>query len=199
MPNYKFSVTLGVTQPRSARERACGRLQGLPSRRDHARGSTSLEQTRRKAGEPRSPPHFPPIHTLDSWIHQAPVPSARAPTRFDDPTGARGYDGPTMSLRDYDRRVATAMTIRSVPPRCDPLRAPLSLLTPVPRVCTVGPCRVLGPSQRILNARRVDGSEHPRGVRAHPSRTPPPPPRRSLPARARLSDRGAASPTTIPP
>jgi hypothetical protein len=98
MPNYKFSVTLGVTQPRSARERACGRLQGLPSGRDHARGSTSLEQTRPQAGEPRSPPHFPPIHTLDSWIHQAPVPSARAPTRFDDPTGAHGYDGWSSSL-----------------------------------------------------------------------------------------------------
>jgi len=54
------------------------------------------------------------------------------------------------------------MTIRSAPPHCDPLRAPLSLLTPVPRACTAGPCRVLGPSLRILNSRRVDGSEHPR-------------------------------------
>ena len=197
MPNYKFSVTLGVTQPRSARERACGRLQGLPSGRDHARGSTSLEQTRPQAGEPRSPPHFPPIHTLDSWIHQAPVPSARAPTRFDDPTGAHGYDGHTMSLRDYDRRVATAMTIRSAPPHCDPLRAPLSLLTPVPRACTAGPCRVLGPSQRILNARRVDGSERSRELQLQRTCLLPPLPRRELPAIARLSD-GSARAAQLP-
>ena len=72
--DVRFAVTAGGKPPRSTP--ACGRLERLPSGRDHARGSTSLKQTRRKAGEPRSPPHFPSSHRSTHSppiIHCAPI------------------------------------------------------------------------------------------------------------------------------
>ena len=96
-----------------------------------------------------------------------------------------------MSLRDYDRRVATAMTFRSAPPRCAPLRAPLSLLTSVPRACTVGPCRVLVPvnASSTLGATTArstrEASKRTECVRLHRRRAARCPPARASPIAAR--------------